>query len=575
MKKDNIRVLLKQVWGLTKSYWRSEEKVKAFTLLFTIIGLTLSIVYVQVEFNNWYKVYWAALQKYETDTIYYEMKHFTVLAFIYISLNVISYYFQQRLILNWRRWLTNRYIEQWLRHKTYYRLQMFGVDTDNPDQRISEDVNLFVGNTLSYSIGLLNAVTTLVSFVAILWGLSGPLDFTVFGHKLHVEGYLVWAAVAYSVLGTYVTHKVGHSLVKKNFIQQRYEADFRYSMMRMRENAESIAFYSGEKHEEKVFKNRFTLLLNNFWSIVEKRKQLSIVNNTYNQLAIIFPMVISVPRYLAKSINIGGVMQISSAFGRVQGALSYFADFYSGLAQWQAVVDRLTEFDEHMKLVEADTPQRMVERKATADDSITLENLNINIPNGDPIIKGLNLTLEPGKNVIVKGTSGSGKSTLLRTLAGIWPYAEGEIIMPPREEVMFIPQRPYLPLGTLRDSVLYPGTRTQTDEELKELMQQCKIGYLTKYLDEEADWSQVFSVGEQQRLAFVRALIYTPKWLFMDESTSALDEATEAAMYTLVAQKLLKTTVVSVGHRSTLNRFHELVLFLDKETKTAELQKQE
>ena len=382
---------------------------------------------------------------------------------------------------------------------------------------------------------------------------------------------MVWVAVAYASVGTWLTHKVGHTLVGLNFIQQRYEADFRFSMMRMRENAESVAFYHGESHERKVFGERFRLLLANFWKIIKKQKQLVWLNSGYSQIAIIFPFVVAIPRYLRHELTLGGLMQVATAFGRVQDSLSYFVDMYASLAEWQAVVDRLTGFGAHMEAVRQAGSQVHVDRCFRDDPEIVLEKLEVDLPDGSILLKPLTLTLEPGKNVLIRGSSGSGKSTLLRTLAGIWPFARGKVTMPAFEHVMFIPQRPYLPLGTLRDSVLYPGTKHLTDEALRELMEQCRIGYLADRLDQEADWSHVFSVGEQQRLAFVRALIYEPTWLFMDESTSALDEDTEAAMFRLLAARLRATTLVSVGHRSTLTAFHQCTLTLDKKTREAVL----
>lgn len=570
MKNKNISVtFIKNVWHLTKSYWKSEEKKKAFVLLFAIVALTLGVVYMLVLLNQWNNAFYTALQNYQTDEIFHQLWRFTKLAFIYIILAVYSYYLQQVLVINWRRWLTNQYIDEWLQHKTYYRLQMFGVDTDNPDQRISEDVRLFVSNTITFSIGILKAFCTLVSFVFILWKLSGPLSFTLAGMNFQVEGYLVWVALGYSIIGTWLTHKVGHKLVNLNFVQQRYEADFRFGMMRLRENAESIAFYSGEQQEAGVLKKRFTTLLANFWKIVQKQKQLVWINSGYSQIAIIFPFVVTIPRYLSKQIALGGLMQIATAFGRVQDSLSYFVDMYASLAEWQAVVDRLTGFGLHMEVVKAENPQINLRRNITHEGKVVLKDMEVDLPNGSAILEHLDITLEAGRNVIIKGVSGSGKSTLLRAIAGIWPYVKGEITMAPLEKVMFIPQKPYLPLGTLRESVLYPGTKEKNDEELINLMELCHIGYLAKHLKEEGDWAHVFSVGEQQRLAFVRALIYEPEWLFMDESTSALDERTEEAIYSLVLEKLQKTTVVSVGHRSTLNKFHGQELYLDKETKTA------
>ena len=572
MKKTNVTMtLLRQVWALTKSYWQSEEKKKAFMLLAAILILNLGVVYMLVLLNQWNNAFYTALQDYRTEEIFSQLWRFTKLAFIYIILAVYAYYLQQTLIVNWRRWLTGRYMDEWLMSKTYYRLEMFGKDTDNPDQRISEDVSLFVTRTLSFFIGIIKALCTLVSFIVILWQLSGPFSFAAFGREWTIPGYMVWVAVAYASVGTWLTHKVGHTLVGLNFIQQRYEADFRFSMMRMRENAESVAFYHGESHERKVFGERFRLLLANFWKIIKKQKQLVWLNSGYSQIAIIFPFVVAIPRYLRHELTLGGLMQVATAFGRVQDSLSYFVDMYASLAEWQAVVDRLTGFGAHMEAVRQAGSQVHVDRCFRDDPEIVLEKLEVDLPDGSVLLKPLTLTLEPGKNVLIRGSSGSGKSTLLRTLAGIWPFARGKVTMPAFEHVMFIPQRPYLPLGTLRDSVLYPGTKHLTDEALRELMEQCRIGYLADRLDQEADWSHVFSVGEQQRLAFVRALIYEPAWLFMDESTSALDEDTEAAMFRLLAARLRATTLVSVGHRSTLTAFHQCTLTLDKKTREAVL----
>ena len=567
------RIFIQHVWQLTKSYWQSEEKKKAFLLLGAIIALTLAYVYILVLLNQWNNAFYTALQEYETDKIFNELFHFSWLAAIYIIVAVYAFYLQQILALNWRSWLTKAYLDEWLNKKTYYRLQMFGTITDNPDQRISEDVKMFVEMTLQFTIGILKAFCTLVSFVVILWQLSGPLQLGILGQQINVPGYLVWVALIYSIIGTWITHKVGKKLVSLNFVQQRYEADFRFSMMRLRENAESVAFYEGEKQEGEVFKKRFALLLENFWKIVQKQKQLVWLNSGYSQIAIIFPFVVCIPRYLKKEITLGGLMQIATAFGRVQDSLSYFVDMYSSLAQWQAVVDRLIGFGLHMTEVEIAKPQVNLKRVRTEENEIIIRDLNLELPNGTILLKNINFDLQPGTNVLVKGASGSGKSTLLRAIAGIWPYVSGEIQLPVQERIMFIPQKPYLPLGTLRDALLYPGTRQKTDEELVSLMSACKIASLAESLDVEADWSHVLSVGEQQRLAFVRTLIYEPDWLFLDEATSALDEATEEEMYRLLSERLKGSTVVSIGHRSTLNKFHTLEIILDKMSASAVLQK--
>lgn len=566
------RQFFKDVWYLTKSYWQSEEKKKAFWLLTCIIALTLGIVFMLVQLNTWNNSFYSALQNYDAEKISSELIHFSWLAAIYIILAVYSYYLQQTLILHWRRWLTTRFIDIWLQNKTYYNLQMFGKDTDNPDQRISEDVRQFVEMTLGFAIGILKSLCTFISFVFILYQLSGPLSFSFMGKTWTIHGYMLWASLLYSVLGTYITHVVGRKLVKLNFIQQRYEADFRFSMIRLRESAESVAFYRGEAQEGRVFKNRFKLLLDNFWQLVNKQKQLVFLNSGYSQIAIIFPFVVAMNRYLSKEVSLGGLMQVASAFGRVQDSLSYFVDMYSSIAQWQAVVMRLTYFGRHMHEVSQQAEQFHVERFATSE-AVSVEQMQVNLPDDTALLQDINFTLQPGRNVLIKGVSGSGKSTLLRALAGIWPFVTGKINLPKTEELMFIPQKPYIPLGTLREALLYPGKKPLSDEELLYLLDLCQIGYLRDKLDLVADWSHVLSVGEQQRLAFVRAHIQEPKWLFLDEATSALDEDTEAAMYALLEERLTQTTLVSIGHRSTLNKYHELMLVIDKQTKSVRLTK--
>lgn len=571
-KLKETREFIRDVWFLTKSYWQSEERNKAFMLLIAIIALTLGIVYMLVLLNQWNNSFYSALQNYETEKLFDELIHFSWLAAIYIILSVYSYVLQQTLILNWRRWMTNRFIDVWLKNRTYYHLQMFGKDTDNPDQRISEDVRLFVEMTLGFTIGVLKAFCTFASFAFVLYKLSGSLEFTFMGREWKIEGYMFWAALVYSIAGTLVTHIVGKKLVQLNYVQQRYEADFRFSMIRMRENAENVAFYGGEQQESGVFKERFTLLLENFWRLIVKQKQLLWLNSGYSQIAIIFPFVVAMNRYLSKEITLGGLMQIANAFGSVQNSLSYFIDVYVSLAQWKAVVLRLTYFGRHMHEVSAEAERFHVERFVTAQ-VVSAENLQVNLPDGEPLLKDISFILKPGDNVLIRGVSGSGKSTLLRAIAGIWPFVEGRINLPDIKDLMFIPQRPYLPLGTLRNALLYPGTKEITDRHLIELMELCEIGYLQDKLDNNADWSHVLSIGEQQRLAFVRAHIQQPLWLFLDEATSALDEDTEAKMYAELGRRLPHTTVVSIGHRSTLNRYHQLALTIRRENKSVSLTK--
>ena len=385
------RQFFQDVWYLTKSYWQSEEKKKAFWLLTCIIALTFGVVFMLVQLNTWNNSFYSALQNYDAEKISSELIHFSWLAAIYIILAVYSYYLQQTLILHWRRWLTTRFIDIWLQNKTYYNLQMFGKDTDNPDQRISEDVRQFVEMTLGFAIGILKSLCTLISFVFILYQLSGPLSFSFMGKTWTIHGYMLWASLLYSILGTYITHVVGRKLVKLNFIQQRYEADFRFSMIRLRESAESVAFYRGEAQEGRVFKNRFKLLLDNFWQLVNKQKQLVFLNSGYSQIAIIFPFVVAMNRYLAKEVSLGGLMQVASAFGRVQDSLSYFVDMYSSIAQWQAVVMRLTYFGRHMHEVSQQAEQFHVDRFATSE-AVSVEQMQVNLPDDAVLLQDINFT---------------------------------------------------------------------------------------------------------------------------------------------------------------------------------------
>lgn len=556
------RAFFGDAWRLTKAYFTSEEKKRAWGLLAAIIALTLGIVYMLVQLNQWYNVFYSALQDYNAKKIYDELLHFSWLAAIYIILSVYAYYLRQKLILHWRKWLTVRFIDEWLNHKTYYNLQLFGADTDNPDQRISEDVKLFVTMTLSLFLDFLKAVTTLLSFVAILYNLSGKLEFDFLGTHWAIDGYLFWSALVYSIAGTWITHVVGKKLVELNYVQQRYEADFRFSMIRMREAAESVAFYNGEEREGLVFKERFAKLLKNFWKLVNKQKELIWLGSGYGQIAIIFPFVVAMNRYLNKEFSLGGLMQVNSAFSRVQESLSFFVDAYSTIAEWQSVVMRLALFGRHMNTVVADAKDYHLEMEAGS--VVQAEGLDVALPGGRVLIRDAHFTLNKGTNVLIKGLSGSGKSTLLRAISGIWPYTNGKVIVPPREETMFIPQKPYLPLGSLREVLTYPGASAE-DDKIRLMMERCCIAYLGDKLDEVADWSHVLSVGEQQRVAFARALLIAPEWLFLDEATSALDEETEVVMYNNLQNYLPDTTVISVGHRSTLAVFHGATLLIENQ----------
>lgn len=554
------------LFHLITPYWNSEEKKSARLYLAAIITLTIAAVYMTLLLNEWFNSFYSALQNYDSDAVYRGLLRFTGLAFAHIAFAVYSYYLQQRLALRWRKWMTKNYLAKWTGQQMYYRLEMFSQGTaDNPDQRISEDINLFTARTLSFMSGLLRSATTIVCFIFVLWNLSEVLSFFAGGQEIHIYGYLVWTALAYSVLGTWITHKVGHRLVSLNYLQQKLEADFRFSMVRLRETAESVAFYNGAAKEEAFLSNRFMTLLRNTLFIIKKQKQLSWLTNSYAQIAIIFPFVVAVPRYLSQNISLGGLMQIANCFGKVQDAMSYFVDVYASLAEWQSCAERLLSFDKHIAAIEKETEEKSgsLVREETPD-RLRLTDVTISVPAMDEnkrtreIISSAACTIRSGEHVILKGPSGSGKSTLLRTLAGFWPYVKGHISMPASSEMMFIPQKPYIPMGTSAEAASYP-LETADKEILSPLLMEYGLSHLMEKPDTEADWSHILSLGEQQKLAFVRVFLRKPKWVFLDEATSAMDEETEEKMYRLLTA-LPGTTVISIGHRSTLDKWHDRVL---------------
>ena len=554
------------LFHLITPYWNSEEKKSARLYLAGIITLTIAAVYMTLLLNEWFNSFYSALQNYDSGAVYRGLLRFTGLAFAHIAFAVYSYYLQQRLALRWRKWMTKNYLAKWTGQQMYYRLEMFSQGTaDNPDQRISEDINLFTARTLSFMSGLLRSATTIVCFIFVLWNLSEILSFSAAGQEFHIYGYLVWTALAYSVLGTWITHKVGHRLVSLNYLQQKLEADFRFSMVRLRETAESVAFYNGAAKEEAFLSNRFMTLLRNTLFIIKKQKQLSWLTNSYAQIAIIFPFVVAVPRYLSQNISLGGLMQIANCFGKVQDAMSYFVDVYASLAEWQSCAERLLSFDKHIAAIEKETEEKSgsLVREETPD-RLRLTDVTISVPAIDEnkrtreIISSASCTIRLGEHVILKGPSGSGKSTLLRTLAGFWPYVKGHISMPAPSEMMFIPQKPYIPMGTSAEAASYP-LETADKELLFPLLMECGLSHLMEKPDTEADWSHILSLGEQQKLAFVRVFLRKPKWVFLDEATSAMDEETEEKMYRLLTA-LPGTTVISIGHRSTLDKWHDRVL---------------
>ena len=561
------------VWRIASPYFYSEDRWPGRLLLAAIIAIELGIVAINVLLNQWNARFYNALQDRNWDTFVYELGYFCVLATIFIIVAVYQLYLNQWLQIRWRRWMTRTYLDHWLAGSNHYRMQLLGDAADNPDQRIAEDIRQFIdgGSTgigiLPLGLGLLNSVVTLGSFSVILWSLSAAAPLHLFGVDLNIPGYLFWAALLYAILGTALTHWIGRPLVALNYQQQRYEADFRFNLMRVRENSEQIALLEGEPAERDQLLGRFGQLVDNWMAIMTRTKRLTFLTAGYGQVASVFPIIVISPAYFAGAVQLGGLTQTASAFGSVQGALSFFVDAYRRLAEWGAVIERLNGFDQSVAAARAVAKAPPV-ITVTADEgsAVRFEDLSVTLPTGVPLVNAHDISITPGERVLVSGPSGAGKSTLFRALAGVWPFGQGEIHVPRNAKMMILPQRPYFPIAPLAQAVAYPAEPGQFDPQtVADAIAAVGLPALAARIDEEAHWNRMLSLGEQQRLGIARALLYAPDYLFLDEATASLDEPSEANVYRMLAERLPRTTIVSIGHRSTLVAFHQRSLAFTRE----------
>jgi vitamin B12/bleomycin/antimicrobial peptide transport system ATP-binding/permease protein len=555
----NFRTTLTIVWRIAAPYFRSEDKWAGGGLLAAVVAIELSLVAIDVLVNQWNNRFYNALQQRDWSTFVHQTLIFCALAAANVVLAVYQLYLNQWLQIRWRQWMTRRYLGQWLHEANHYRMQLQGDAADNPDQRISDDVKLFVERTMSIGLNLLNSVVTLLSFVVILWGLSAAAQLNFFGTHVVIPGYLVWCALIYAGAGTILTQWIGSPLVRLDFEQQRFEADFRFNLVRVRENSEQIALLRGEGAERERLSARFARVIENWYAIMRRTKRLVAFTASFDQTAVIVPYILVAPAYFADRIQLGAMMQSVSAFGSVQKALSFFVAVYRELAEWRAVIARLDGFERNIEAAAA------LPRKAPAidvvaasgSDTIDLAQLLVRLPSGTPLVSAERFSIRPNERLLVSGPSGAGKSTLLRAIAGIWPFGSGAVTIPANATLMMLPQRPYLPIGSLGAAIAYPAPETAFEaKRIREMLLAVGLSKLEGRLDTEAHWNQVLSLGEQQRLGVARALLHAPQYLFLDEATASLDEASEARLYRLIETVLPKTTVVSIGHRSTLQTFH-------------------
>ncbi len=556
-----IRSTLATVWRIAAPYFRSEDRLAGCLLLAAVISIELSLVLINVLLNQWNNRFYNALQEKNWDGFVREIGVFSLLATFYVALAVYQLYLNQWLQIRWRSWMTSHYLGEWLQGPNHYRMQLQGDAADNPDQRITDDVKMFVDQTLSITVGLLSSLVTLASFVVILWGLSAAAPPHVFGHAFAIPGYLVWGALIYAIFGTALTQWIGSPLVGLDFQQQRLEADFRFNLVRVRENSEQIALLQGEGAERQRLSERFGRVVENWHAIMKRTKRLTSLTSSYAQAAVIFPYVLVAPAYFADTIQLGGMMQTASAFDSVQKALSFFVSAYRTLAEWRAVVMRLDGFETAIKSAASlatNAGSINVVSSSTAGRNIDLEQLLVRLPNGAPLVSADNFSISGNERTLVTGPSGAGKSTLFRAIAGVWPFGSGSIAIPAKATLMMMPQRPYFPIGSLMAAIVYPAEAGAfSPDRVRDALIAVELPQLASQLEEEAHWNRMLSLGEQQRLGLARALLHAPQYLFLDEATASLDEASEARLYRLLEEKLPATIIVSIGHRSTLEAFHQ------------------
>jgi putative ATP-binding cassette transporter len=555
------------VWRIASPYFRSEDRWPGRLLLTAVIAIELAIVGITVLLNEWNNRFYNALQQRNWDAFVSQLLYFCVLAAAFILLAVYQLYLNQWLQIRWRRWLTHSYLDHWLAGANHYRMQLLGDAADNPDQRIAEDIRQFIELTLNIGLQLLNSTVTLGSFMVILWSLSAAAPLHMFGMQFNIPGYLLWAALIYAIIGTALTHLIGHPLIALNFQQQRYEADFRFNLVRVRENSEQIALLDGERAERDRLLMRFGNVVANWLAIMTRQKKLTFFTAGYSQAAVVFPFIVVSPAYFAGVVQLGGLMQTANAFGRVQDALSVFVNLYRNLAEWSAVIERLSGFDQSVAAARAVASTPPVIALVPADTTaVMFKDLAVRLPNGMPLVNANNISIALGEHVLVSGPSGAGKSTLFRALAGVWPFGQGTITVPKHARVMILPQRPYFPIAPLAAAVAYPAEVGDFDPAyVAELIAAVGLPALADRVEEEAHWNRMLSLGEQQRLGLARALLHAPDYLFLDEATASLDEPSEAALYRLLEQRLAHATIVSIGHRATLAAFHQRQLTFSRE----------
>ena len=544
----------KQFWMFAGGYLSPKRSIKPLLFFVLIVTLTLFSVRLSLVHSTWYNNMYTALQEFNQTVFWEQMILFCFIAGFSVAAALISYYLNQRFSINWIEWLNTELLEKWVDKRAYYKSQYMGNNLDNPDQRIQQDIQSYVKTTLSLSTGVIDAVTSMISYTILLWGLAGPM--TLLG--IEIPRAMVYLVFAYVIFTTLIAFWLGKPLIRLNFANEKLNANYRYSLIRVKEYAESIAFYAGEKVEKNRLYKQFRAVIDNMWDIVFRALKFSGFNLVVSQISVVFPLLIQVGRYFEKQIKLGDLMQTLQVFGKLHSNLSFFRNTYDSFAEYKATLDRLTGFHYSVEAAQKQSKTDITDHPT----DVIFQHLSVKSPMGKILIKDLNLTLTQGHSLLIQGQSGVGKTTLLRTIAGLWSYAEGKIFCP-QHNTLFLSQRPYLPQGNLLTALYYPDTTENVDlAKITRVLEQVQLAHLQDRLEQEQDWSRILSLGEQQRLAFARLLLHKPKVAFLDEASASLDEGMEYAMYRLIREELPNTTIISVGHRSTLVPLHQQQLEL-------------
>lgn len=547
----------KQFWQFAGGYLSPKRSIKPLLFFLLIVALTLVSVRISLVYSEWYNNMYTSLQEFNQAVFWQQMGLFCVIAACAVSTSLASYYIEQRFIISWIAWLNDELTNKWMTNRAYYKTQYLSANLDNPDQRIQQDVQSYVKTTLSLSTGVIDAVTSMISYTILLWGLAGPMRLL----GVEIPHMMVFLVFAYVIFTTLIAFWLGRPLIHLNFANERLNANYRYSLIRVKEYAESIAFYAGEKVEQNQLYRQFRAVINNMWNIVFRTLKFSGFNLIVSQISVVFPLLIQVGRYFEKQIKLGDLMQTLQVFGKLHTNLSFFRNSYDTFAGYKATLDRLTGFTYAIDMAnrESETDIR------NSENDVIFKGLSIKNPFGRTLINNVNLTLPQGASLLIQGDSGVGKTTLLRTAAGLWSYSQGTVYCPLNSQ-LFLAQKNYLPQGDLSTALAYPKNSADIDRPLaEEILRKVQLGHLIERLEQEQDWTRILSLGEQQRLAFGRLLLHKPKVAFLDEATASMDEGLEDAMYRLLKSELPNMTLISVGHRSTLKRYHrqQLQIFAD------------